>query len=351
MKEVQIWKPVSFDPAWLRVDTSRFDAVLPEWLEQREAFLRHPEQYGAFIERLKRRQAIETGVIEGLYDLSRGATETLIREGFIESYVGHADSTIPSGQLMDLLQNQFDALDWVFDFIRSDRSLSVGYIKELHALTTRSQRTAEGVDMFGRHFPIPLLHGEFKQKPNNPGKDGMVFLYCPPEQVDSEMDNLIALFHSDIKNAHMIVKAAWLHHVFVTVHPFQDGNGRVARLLASLVLIKENLFPFTLDRVNRKAYIDALETADGGDYQPLVNALMDDQIENMLQSIIYNTAAPELSIFARNVSSAKTIWEYEKERNLFYQYMVERFSSVFDGIDAAQVHKAYMSLLSYLPWN
>jgi len=276
MKEVAIWKPVSFDPAWLRVDTSRFDARLPMWMEQRQRA--DADKLNHFLEQTKRRQAIETGAVEGLYDLTRGATETLIREGFIESYVGHADSTIPSGQLMDLLQDQFDALDMIFAFIKQERPLSVNYIKELHALTTQSQRTAEGVDMFGRHFPIPLLHGEFKKRPNNPSKNGTSYLYCPPEQVDSEMDNLVALFNLKMENVHVIIKAAWLHHAFVTIHPFQDGNGRIARLLASFVLVKENLFPFTLERMNRAFYIQALEAADRGDFQPIISAFSNDQL-------------------------------------------------------------------------
>jgi len=281
MNEYPIWKPVALDPAWQRVDTSRFDAVMPEWLAQREFFMRHREQYDAFLARLKRRQAIETGAIEGLYEISRGATETLIKEGFIESYIGHADSTIPSGQLMDLLQNQFDALDMIFAFIKQERPLSTSYIKELHALTTQSQLTAEGRDIFGRRTPIPLLHGEFKKRPNNPSKDGTVFLYCPPEQVDSEMDALIDIFNNQLADLNAIVRAAWLHLAFVQIHPFQDGNGRIARLLASFVLIKENLFPFTVERTDRKAYIDALEAADEGDYQALVDIIIEDQIANM----------------------------------------------------------------------
>ena len=135
--------------------------------------------------------------------------------------------------------------------------------------------------MFGRHFPIPLVHGEFKKRPNNPSIDGTTFLYCPPEQVDSEMNNLIALYHSEMKDAHVIAKAAWLHHAFVTIHPFQDGNGRVARLLASLVLIQDNLFPLTVERTNRKQYIDALEQADVGNYQVFADVITNDQIISM----------------------------------------------------------------------
>jgi len=64
----------------------------------------------------------------------------------------------------------------------------------------------------------------------------------------------------------------WFHHAFTTIDPFQDGNGRIARLLASLILIKHGLFPFTVLRGEAKVkYIDALEKADAHEFQPLID--------------------------------------------------------------------------------
>jgi len=66
------------------------------------------------------------------------------------------------------------------------------------------------------------------------------------------------------------VQAAWLHHRFVQIHPFQDGNGRVARAIASLVLIKDGLFLLVVTRDDKWEYIKALKSADGGDLRPLI---------------------------------------------------------------------------------
>jgi Fic family protein len=66
------------------------------------------------------------------------------------------------------------------------------------------------------------------------------------------------------------VESAWLHHRFSQIHPFQDGNGRVSRLLASLVLLRAGLFPMVVPREEKDIYIETLEYADGGDLQPLV---------------------------------------------------------------------------------
>jgi hypothetical protein len=66
------------------------------------------------------------------------------------------------------------------------------------------------------------------------------------------------------------VLSAWLHHRFTQIHPFQDGNGRVARALAVFVFVKHRLFPIVVERDDRTAYIDSLEAADGGNLTPLV---------------------------------------------------------------------------------
>jgi hypothetical protein len=284
--EQRIWEPVHFDLHWNDVNTEKFDNLRPSWDRKSKELYNNQEQYEEFINHIKRKQAIDTGIIERMYDLNRGVTETFIKEGFIESYLQHGDTNINQRLLMDYLQDNFHAIDFIFNFVKSNRELSVGYIKELHGLITRHQDTIDAVDSFGKLGKISLLKGEFKKMDNNPQRsDGVVFMYCPPLQVDSEMDNLIRIFNNDLSGVHIIVKTAFLHHAFVQIHPFQDGNGRIARLLASFVLIKDNLFPFSLDREEKIAYIDALEDADKGNYQNLVNIIP----ESVLKFSIYNS--------------------------------------------------------------
>jgi hypothetical protein len=85
------------------------------------------------------------------------------------------------------------------------------------------------------------------------------------------MDRLIEFHKQHVqREIPALVEADWLHHAFTQIHPFQDGNGRVARALASLILIKGGFFPLVVRRHNSEQYIDALEAADGGDLSPLV---------------------------------------------------------------------------------
>ena len=71
--------------------------------------------------------------------------------------------------------------------------------------------------------------------------------------------------------AHPVVTAAYLHHGLVEIHPFADGNGRVARLLSNLFLMRRGYPPAILKKEDRKKYYTCLGKADGGDLSPLVN--------------------------------------------------------------------------------
>jgi len=77
------------------------------------------------------------------------------------------------------------------------------------------------------------------------------------------MDGLFA----DIaqQNRSVIEMTAYLHHRFVTIHPFIDGNGRVARLMGNLYLIRNGFPPIVLDQKKRLQYYNALKKADCGD--------------------------------------------------------------------------------------
>jgi Fic family protein len=70
------------------------------------------------------------------------------------------------------------------------------------------------------------------------------------------------------KNVPPDVEAAWLHHRFVQIHPFQVGNGRMSMALASLIYIKADYIPPVVTFATKNEYLDALDTADKGDLKP-----------------------------------------------------------------------------------
>ena len=225
----------------------------------------------------KRAFAIETGQVEGLYLLRRGVTETLIAEGFEGVRGTHSVTEISDGTLKGLLEDQAAALEMLFAHVRDERPLTDSAIREWHALLTRHQDSAAGIDTFGNRVEIPLRKGQWKIRPNNPRRqDGFVHEYCPPEQVQTEMDRFLDFHegHAELDLAPEL-EAAWLHHEFVRIHPFQDGNGRISRLLMAWAYAKAGEFPPVIPAAGKPSYLAALEAADGGNFPAFATYLGD----------------------------------------------------------------------------
>ena len=262
------WRPIEDHTSHADLATAELGALAQVWREQLDR-LRSQDSYRQLEVRLKREWAIETGLIERLYTLDRGITQLLIERGIHAALIPHESGSNPDA-IVAMIRDHEAAVEGVFDFVKGTRPLSTSYIKELHALMTRHQESVDGIDTLGRKTSVPLIRGAYKRLPNNPLRpDGTIHEYCPPEQVDSEMDRLIALHHRHDDVAPE-VEAAWLHHRFSQIHPFQDGNGRIARALATLVFVKAGWFPLVVRDRERAQYIGALETADDGDLKPLV---------------------------------------------------------------------------------
>lgn len=260
-------------------------ALVQTWDQVRGAL--DPRQVDDFNERLKREWAIETGIIERLYTLDRGTTEVLIEHGIDAALIASDSTDQAPEQVAGIIGDHAEVVDWLFDAVTERRPVSVSFIKQLHQFMTRKQIYAPGIDMFGRRREVELRHGQFKIRPNNPMRpDGKVHEYCPPEQVDSEMDRLIELHSGHAAAAEAPdVSAAWLHHRFVQIHPFQDGNGRIARAVASLVLIGAGWFPLVVTRYDRSRYIDTLDAANDGDLRPLIRLIAELQRSRFVQAI------------------------------------------------------------------
>ena len=257
------------------------------WLEKKSQL----EGNGAFIEfvkKLQREWAIETGIIERLYSWDRGVTEILIEQGIESSIIAHKGG-IPRDEaehIQAVIQYHLGIVEGLFSYIKGDEPLTEYFIRNLQAQFTAHQSHTEAITALGDVIQVELQKGEYKKLSNNPRRqDGSLHTYCPPEFTKEEMENLISIYR-DAEGKHTSeVKAAWLHHRFTQIHPFQDGNGRVARALASLVFLKDGLFPLVIRESDRQEYIGALEGADEGGLLPLVTLFARRQREAILKAI------------------------------------------------------------------
>ncbi len=246
------------------------EALWQGWTKQ-QATLVQAQSISQFNLELRREWAVETGIIEGVYTLDRGITRTLIERGIEARHIPRDARTRDPELVARIIQAHADVLEGLFAFVKGERTLSTSYIKELHAALMRHQDKVTVYDPSGRAYETELRKGDYKILPNNPSReDGSVHEYCPPEHVSSEMDRLIAFHEEHGQRVRPEVEATWLHHAFTQIHPFQDGNGRVARAIGSLVFIKAGFFPLVVTWDDREKYISGLEAADAGDLRPLV---------------------------------------------------------------------------------
>jgi fido (protein-threonine AMPylation protein) len=264
------WKSITDIPEnWEELQNPELYSLASIWKEQ-HAQLTESRSVKEFNERLLREWSIETGILERLYTIDRGTTQMLIEQGFDASLITHGATNVPVGELIAVIKDHRDAIEGLFDFVGSRRTLSLNYIKQLHQVITRNQKYVEGKDQFGNIVQMEVQRGEWKKWPNNPTRpDGLIHEYCPPIHVQSEMEKLVDLFNSHT-NVPPEINAAWLHHRFAQIHPFQDGNGRVARALATIVFLQAGWFPVVINRDQRSEYIDALEAADHGNLLNLI---------------------------------------------------------------------------------
>ena len=297
-------------------DFSEIDSLQRQWLSIRKRREEsNPQAYTAFLERLDRSWAIETGIIEGLYTLDRGVTETLVQRGFNSELIDRSATNRDPVELVLVLEDHRQAAEGVYGYIREGNPLTKSFIRQLHVILTEHLPTYTAYDQFGNRFETPLDRGGFKTLPNNPTRpDGKIHQYCPPVQVDSEIDNLVN-WHSGhrMEGYHPLLVAAWLHHAFTQIHPFQDGNGRVARALLTWHLVREDYLSVVVSRDDRSDYIRALEQADAGYLEPFVDFLVQLQKSTIQEAL----AEPNPVERSRAIGQAadRIVWQIQQRNN------------------------------------
>ncbi|MDR1038781.1 MAG: Fic family protein [Deltaproteobacteria bacterium] len=268
------WEPITDLPRdWLRLSDPEISSVRVEWLSIRMAL--KPGALTEFREKISREWAIETGKVESLYDIGSGLTRKMIDEGLDSVELSCQTTSLGAVEPIIFIRNQYDVVESLYKEVLEGWPLTPHTLRSLHAAFVENQDFTVGMLPTGELVRIPMAKGIFKKWPNNPlMPDGRLHQYCPPEQVASEIDRLLAMHAKHQKYAvPSDIEAAWLHHRFVQIHPFQDGNGRVARVLAALEYIKDGFFPPVVTADSKTDYIYALDKANDGDLKPFVRYL------------------------------------------------------------------------------
>ncbi len=166
---------------------------------------------------------------------------------------------------------EMKAHDLALDMVRqwaedSERPLSESDIRELNRIILVEPFYKESKTPEGQPTRKLIKIGQYKQSPNSVElQNGEMFWYAEPEEVPAKMQELMGWYRNDTAGMHPLEVAALLHYQFVRIHPFDDGNGRIARLIANYHLIRSSFPPVVIKSADKTNYFNALNKADAGD--------------------------------------------------------------------------------------
>jgi Fic family protein len=252
---------------------SRFAASLEE--RRREA---SPETLKASVEVAVRAAALDTGAIEGLYSVDRGFTMTVA----LQSLTWEQAIEERGAGVRELFEAQLAAYELVLDAVTQKLPITEAWIRALHERLCEPQKTYRVLtDMGWQEQDLP--RGQYKNRPNHVRlTDGTFHAYAPVDRVADEMHRLIEQIRTpEFEAAHPVLQASYCHYAFVVIHPFADGNGRVARALASTFFYRAQSIPLVIFENQRPAYLDSLRAADLGDFRPVISFFLDRGIDTM----------------------------------------------------------------------
>ena len=214
-----------------------------------------PEAVARVAQKLRIESSYHSNAVEG-NSLTLGETRSLILHGL----------TARGKPIRDHLdiEGHNDAVNAVEDAVSGGRGLTETFIRQLHAILLKEPYEVDATTPDGSPTRRRIEVGAYKTMPNNVRTStGETYFFTPPEQVKSAMSDLMSWYKArEADGEHPIILAATFHYRFVRIHPFDDGNGRMARLLMNMILIRHGYTVAIVRQENRGRYIQELERAD-----------------------------------------------------------------------------------------
>jgi len=161
--------------------------------------------------------------------------------------------------------NHKECIELVEKFVEKKEDLNAQFIKQLHKIILKNIDDYQaGVY---RKTNVRIL--------------GAVHIPPDASKIERLMDEFLDWYYTNKHQIPVPELAAWVQYKFVYIHPFIDGNGRVARLLTNLYLMARDYPPVILKKEDRGKYYKSLRAADSGNLEPFANFIAKAVDENM----------------------------------------------------------------------
>lgn len=273
---------------------------------------------GRIMQKLRLEWNYHSNAIEG-NALSYGETVTYLMYGL----------TAKGKTLKDHLdiRGHNEAIYLLLNMVKEERGFSEADIRELHRIILVESYYSDAITPAGKPTKRLIHIGKYKEQPNHViTPTGDTHYYATPEDVPILMGELMAWFNSEKNNPtiHPSVLAAIFHHRFVAIHPFDDGNGRLGRILMNLILMQKGLPPAIIKLKDRQDYYVALNNANAGNYDLLV-----DYVANSIKDSL------DIYLRAANGERVEEIGDIDKEVSLFVRSFGDNKTALIEKSDEA----------------
>jgi len=231
---------------------------------------------GRVMQKLRLDWNYHSNAIEG-NRLSYGETVAFLMEGI----------TAKGKPLKDHLdiRGHNEAINFLLSIIKDTRPISEADIRALHKMILVEPYNTEAKTPEGLKTTKRVSLGEYKTSANHvKTATGEIHYYATPEETPAKMQELMEWYNEASTNpdVHPVVAAALFHHKFVSIHPFDDGNGRLSRILMNLILMQKGYPPVVIKMDDRQNYYSLLSRADANENWPFVEYIAE-RLKSSLQ--------------------------------------------------------------------
>jgi Fic family protein len=233
------------------------------------------EVEGRVMQKLKLEWNYHSNAIEG-NKLTYGETYTFLMYGLTakgKPFKDHLD-----------IKGHDEAIKFLISLVKDEGDLTEVDIRNLHKVILVESYKSPIITPDGQKKHKVIGVGKYKEMPNHViTPTGETHYYATPEDVPILMGELVGFINLVRRNQkiHPSVLAAFFHHRFVAIHPFDDGNGRLGRILMNLVLMQHGFPPAIIKIKERTDYYAALGQADKNEYEPIIEFVAEALLDSM----------------------------------------------------------------------
>ena len=295
---------------------SQLDKLYSQWLDVQP--LSSDDE-----KRLKRKFMLDfnynSNHIEG-NTLTYGQTEVLLLLGEV----------IGSAKMKDLEEMKAHniCLNMVEQEAQTDEPLTETFIRQVHQVMLREDYKVYRKLPGGETTSYTVHAGRYKTRPNSViTPTGERFEYASPEETPALMADLVRWYNEVAEEESMspIQLAALFHYRYIRIHPFEDGNGRIARLMVNFILSRHKWPMMVIRSKNKKAYLSALALADAS-----VGPIPADGAHASFKSIASFVNYMEKALSA-DISAILEFISGDRETMWWYEGEIIRFSTATPG--------------------